>query len=58
MEDNNRNANDELHQENSEGENTEKRVQYTKQQSFLYTVISVALFFHYVKIAPFLPLYL
>ena len=45
MEDNNRNTEEELDQETEEGESAEKRVQYTKQQSFLYTVISVALFF-------------
>ena len=45
MEDNNRNTEDELRQESAEGESSEKRVRYTKQQSFLYTVLSVALFF-------------
>lgn len=45
MEYNGKSTGAELPEEASEGECSGKRVQYTKQQSFLYTAISVALFF-------------
>ena len=45
MEENNKFAEEEIKQEGAEGERAERPVHGTKQQNFLYTVLSVALFF-------------